>query len=626
MSGGFFKDISGNKGDHFFGSTGNHGNESSKTKEVVRVEEDQESSIGSDFEIELHHDTKNELPIDSSATSVTIAETSKSKREPSIKENRMSQPTARAKLASNEDIKKIAPKTLHAAPRILPPSRQHEPKKQKNELIEHPRKLAVEVSDSSLERSFSDVISQLETVNHNLKKDLEVVKKKLKYSENQISKKEKLLRKCNETNLDLHNKMNLFAENLNNIHAKLTVMEEEKNDFLNKNTRTQEEMVVYKKKVSDAKTVNDELKMKLNNIKTQVQLQVKLKDSELHQKESEIDQITGFLSEEKLKVWELQKKLTDWSELLKTVDGLKAQSGDLTEINENLKTQGNDIVEHINKVGCSVVSLQESMNNFNEMNVKNNLKIEGLESKLREVEEAKLNLEAILEDTKNELFTKNQQLDNQREKYELELVKAEEVLQEQYKLSEFSQKELGKLQQELAAADKLHSENTQKFQNEISLIGCKLNEERKINDKISTDKEVLQIDLAETKLKLKDESNKCLVLDETITQLKSQLESNKLLLQNQQDLLDNFQENQIKPLEVKLAIETDKNKQLESQITKVSSNEHSKQPSSKEISKTKHKRGKRESPLSATKKKDLANDIFALTNIHSSPPSKKARK
>ncbi|RCK56267.1 hypothetical protein Cantr_05713 [Candida viswanathii] len=140
-------------------------------------------------------------------------------------------------------------------------------------------------------RSFSDLLGQLEAASFSSEKQLEEKRRKLKDT-----------------------KVTDLSGTVESIHTELATLREQKNYLEKTCDKNGDELAHYKKKINDLVRSTESLRLSLKAIKSQVHTQAQVQDAELLQKALQIDQLSGMLSEEKLKLSDLLKKLTSKSE------------------------------------------------------------------------------------------------------------------------------------------------------------------------------------------------------------------------------------------------------------------------------------------------------------------------
>lgn len=311
MSASFFKDIRGAKDSNFFGKKSIN-----NVSEIKPAAKSYTSTEGKEGETNCAIDSEeSDIELDNGGDVAIIT-----KKKESLKEETPPPVQTRYSPEADNPSPKKSDKHNLFAPRLFATKEYHSETKtntSKNTKRRHERVQTYSPAntfENTSGVSFSELIGQLEAASHSSEKELEVMKRKMKGYEKIIMQKDSEIKNLYNRNKELNLKTVGLSESLTSINRELTSLKEEKDRIQTIFNENEKELSCYKIKFTDLTSAAEVLKQNLKAIKSQIQTQSKVQETELLQKASQIDQLSGMLSEEKLKMSDLLKRLTNKSE------------------------------------------------------------------------------------------------------------------------------------------------------------------------------------------------------------------------------------------------------------------------------------------------------------------------
>lgn len=365
MSSNFFKDTQNSKGVSLFGSNqcpDGTGVSSFKIQPSPAIDID--SSLGSEFEIGLNFgkddlqqkfldlacEVKNDVEKSEISLATTFTESSKSNEtrpslnsctDASITEHEIgfesrkclntgarktktlclfNQPksnktgkTEKLSSTTKKEIKKLS------TPRVLDTIQLEERSKAKTKsalnggVSETP--LRSQISGNFLAVSFSELIGQVEATKYNLEKELELTRRKLLKVEAEKLEKEQYIKNLSDVNSRTKSQVEALFKHVTQLDSDFNDLRHDKDKAEKKYQKIKDDTNRYKTKVGEFFSTLDELKQSMNSIRMQMQVHFKVKELELQQKDVQLDEMSGLLSEEKIRLAEMQKISFDLSKL-----------------------------------------------------------------------------------------------------------------------------------------------------------------------------------------------------------------------------------------------------------------------------------------------------------------------
>lgn len=311
MSASFFKDIRGAKDSNFFGKKSIN-----NVSEIKPAAKSYTSTEGKEGETNCAIDSEeSDIELDNGGDVAIIT-----KKKESLKEETPPPVQTRYSPEADNPSPKKSDKHNLFAPRLFATKEYHSETKtntSKNTKRRHERVQTYSPAntfENTSGVSFSELIGQLEAASHSSEKELEVMKRKMKGYEKIIMQKDSEIKNLYNRNKELNLKTVGLSESLTSINRELTSLKEEKDRIQTIFNENEKELSCYRIKFTDLTSAAEVLKQNLKAIKSQIQTQSKVQETELLQKASQIDQLSGMLSEEKLKMSDLLKRLTNKSE------------------------------------------------------------------------------------------------------------------------------------------------------------------------------------------------------------------------------------------------------------------------------------------------------------------------
>lgn len=311
MSASFFKDIRGAKDSNFFGKKSIN-----NVSEIKPAAKSYTSTEGKEGETNCAIDSEeSDIELDNGGDVAIIT-----KKKESLKEETPPPVQTRYSPEADNPSPKKSDKHNLFAPRLFATKEYHSETRtntSKNTKRRHERVQTYSPAntfENTSGVSFSELIGQLEAASHSSEKELESMKRKMKGYEKIIMQKESEIKNLYNRNKELNLKTVGLSESLTSINRELTSLKEEKDRIQTIFNENEKELSCYKIKFTDLTSAAEVLKQNLKAIKSQIQTQSKVQETELLQKASQIDQLSGMLSEEKLKMSDLLKRLTNKSE------------------------------------------------------------------------------------------------------------------------------------------------------------------------------------------------------------------------------------------------------------------------------------------------------------------------
>lgn len=311
MSASFFKDIRGAKDSNFFGKKSIN-----NVSEIKPAAKSYTSTEGKEGETNCAIDSEeSDIELDNGGDVAIIT-----KKKESLKEETPPPVQTRYSPEADNPSPKKSDKHNLFAPRLFATKEYHSETKtntSKNTKRRHERVQTYSPAntfENTSGVSFSELIGQLEAASHSSEKELESMKRKMKGYEKIIMQKESEIKNLYNRNKELNLKTVGLSESLTSINRELTSLKEEKDRIQTIFNENEKELSCYRIKFTDLTSAAEVLKQNLKAIKSQIQTQSKVQETELLQKASQIDQLSGMLSEEKLKMSDLLKRLTNKSE------------------------------------------------------------------------------------------------------------------------------------------------------------------------------------------------------------------------------------------------------------------------------------------------------------------------
>lgn len=311
MSASFFKDIRGAKDSNFFGKKSIN-----NVSEIKPAAKSYTSTEGKEGETNCAIDSEeSDIELDNGGDVAIIT-----KKKESLKEETPPPVQTRYSPEADNPSPKKSDKHNLFAPRLFATKEYHSETRtntSKNTKRRHERVQTYSPAntfENTSGVSFSELIGQLEAASHSSEKELEVMKRKMKGYEKIIMQKDSEIKNLYNRNKELNLKTVGLSESLTSINRELTSLKEEKDRIQTIFNENEKELSCYKIKFTDLTSAAEVLKQNLKAIKSQIQTQSKVQETELLQKASQIDQLSGMLSEEKLKMSDLLKRLTNKSE------------------------------------------------------------------------------------------------------------------------------------------------------------------------------------------------------------------------------------------------------------------------------------------------------------------------
>lgn len=311
MSASFFKDIRGAKDSNFFGKKSIN-----NVSEIKPAAKSYTSTEGKEGETNCAIDSEeSDIELDNGGDVAIIT-----KKKESLKEETPPPVQTRYSPEADNPSPKKSDKHNLFAPRLFATKEYHSETKtntSKNTKRRHERVQTYSPAntfENTSGVSFSELIGQLEAASHSSEKELESMKRKMKGYEKIIMQKDSEIKNLYNRNKELNLKTVGLSESLTSINRELTSLKEEKDRIQTIFNENEKELSCYKIKFTDLTSAAEVLKQNLKAIKSQIQTQSKVQETELLQKASQIDQLSGMLSEEKLKMSDLLKRLTNKSE------------------------------------------------------------------------------------------------------------------------------------------------------------------------------------------------------------------------------------------------------------------------------------------------------------------------
>ena len=311
MSASFFKDIRGAKDSNFFGKKSIN-----NVSEIKPAAKSYTSTEGKEGETNCAIDSEeSDIELDNGGDVAIIT-----KKKESLKEETPPPVQTRYSPEADNPSPKKSDKHNLFAPRLFATKEYHSETRtntSKNTKRRHERVQTYSPAntfENTSGVSFSELIGQLEAASHSSEKELEVMKRKMKGYEKIIMQKDSEIKNLYNRNKELNLKTVGLSESLTSINRELTSLKEEKDRIQTIFNENEKELSCYKIKFTDLTSAAEVLKQNLKAIKSQIQTQSKVQETELLQKASQIDQLSGMLSEEKLKISDLLKRLTNKSE------------------------------------------------------------------------------------------------------------------------------------------------------------------------------------------------------------------------------------------------------------------------------------------------------------------------
>lgn len=311
MSASFFKDIRGAKDSNFFGKKSIN-----NVSEIKPAAKSYTSTEGKEGETNCAIDSEeSDIELDNGGDVAIIT-----KKKESLKEETPPPVQTRYSPEADNPSPKKSDKHNLFAPRLFATKEYHSETRtntSKNTKRRHERVQTYSPAntfENTSGVSFSELIGQLEAASHSSEKELEVMKRKMKGYEKIIMQKDSEIKNLYNRNKELNLKTVGLSESLTSINRELTSLKEEKDRIQTIFNENEKELSCYRIKFTDLTSAAEVLKQNLKAIKSQIQTQSKVQETELLQKASQIDQLSGMLSEEKLKMSDLLKRLTNKSE------------------------------------------------------------------------------------------------------------------------------------------------------------------------------------------------------------------------------------------------------------------------------------------------------------------------
>ena len=189
-----------------------------------------------------------------------------------------------------------------------------------------------QISSNFLAVSFSELIGQVEATKCNLEKELDLTRRKLLKVESEKLERDQNIRILTDVNARTKSQVEALFKHVTRLDSDFNDLRHEKDKAEKKYQKIKDDTNRYKAKVGELSSILDESKQSLNSMRMQMQVHFKVKELEIQQKDVQLDEISGLLSEEKIKLAEMQKMSFDLSQW----------ESKMLEMNQNLATDISD--------------------------------------------------------------------------------------------------------------------------------------------------------------------------------------------------------------------------------------------------------------------------------------------
>ena len=164
-----------------------------------------------------------------------------------------------------------------------------------------------QISSNFLAVSFSELIGQVEATKCNLEKELDLTRRKLLKVESEKLERDQNIRILTDVNARTKSQVEALFKHVTRLDSDFNDLRHEKDKAGKKYQKIKDDTNRYKAKVGELSSILDESKQSLNSMRMQMQVHFKVKELEIQQKDVQLDEISGLLSEEKIKLAEMQK-------------------------------------------------------------------------------------------------------------------------------------------------------------------------------------------------------------------------------------------------------------------------------------------------------------------------------